>query len=87
MPTYEYECGDCKNQFEVMQNITDDTLKDCPKCGGHARRLISTGAGIIFKGKGFYQTDYKKSPEKKETKPATCGKTEKCACCESATKE
>jgi len=83
MPTYEYKCEDCKNQFEAMQNITDNSLKNCPKCGGAARRLISTGAGIIFKGKGFYQTDYKGSPEKRERKPAPCGKTEKCACCES----
>ena len=61
MPTYEYECLKCKYKFEEFQNMTDEPLKVCPKCGGKLHRLIGTGAGIIFKGKGFYQTDYKTS--------------------------
>jgi putative FmdB family regulatory protein len=70
MPTYEYECLQCKHRFEEFQNITDKPLVKCPKCGGKIRRLISGGAGLIFKGSGFYVTDYKRSnlPQKKETK-------------------
>ena len=61
MPTYEYECLKCKYKFERFQGIKDDPLKECPKCGGKLRKLVGTGAGIIFKGNGFYHTDYKKS--------------------------
>ena len=70
MPTYEYECLECKYTFEEFQKITDHPLIQCPKCGGRIRRLISGGVGLIFKGSGFYVTDYKKSnlPQKKETR-------------------
>ncbi|MFQ5823809.1 MAG: FmdB family zinc ribbon protein [bacterium] len=77
MPTYEYLCDDCKYQFEEFQSITAAPLEVCPKCGGSVQRLISSGNGLIFKGSGFYITDYKKSnkngntekkPEKKEEK-------------------
>jgi putative FmdB family regulatory protein len=61
MPTYEYECLKCQHRFEKFQGIKDKPLKVCPRCGGELKRLIGAGAGIIFKGKGFYQTDYKKS--------------------------
>jgi len=61
MPTYEYECTQCKHTFEEFQKITDKPLTKCPKCGGKLRRLISGGIGLIFKGSGFYVTDYKKS--------------------------
>ncbi len=61
MPTYEYECLKCKYRFEKLQGIKDEPLKVCPKCGGKLRKLIGTGVGIIFKGKGFYHTDYKKT--------------------------
>lgn len=62
MPTYEYECDKCGKQFEVFQSMKDDPLKVCT-CGkkGKVRRLIGGGAGLIFKGSGFYITDYKKS--------------------------
>jgi len=58
MPTYEYECGTCGHRFDKFQSMTDATLKTCPKCGQPVRRLIGTGSGIIFKGRGFHKTDY-----------------------------
>ncbi len=61
MPTYEYECLDCKHKFEKSQGMKDKPLTVCPECGGRLKRLIGMGGGIIFKGKGFYHTDYKKS--------------------------
>ena len=57
MPTYEYKCNKCEELFEIFQRITAAPLKECPVCGGELRRLISGGAGIIFKGSGFYSTD------------------------------
>ena len=60
MPTYEYKCDACGHEFERFQPITADAIKRCPKCGkAKVRRLISTGAGLIFKGSGFYITDYR----------------------------
>jgi len=60
MPTYEYECQKCGHRFELFQSITDKPRKSCPKCRGRVKRLLGTGAGIIFKGSGFYSTDYRK---------------------------
>ncbi|MGQ9605965.1 MAG: FmdB family zinc ribbon protein [Thermogutta sp.] len=60
MPTYEYVCDSCEHQFETFQSITADPLVKCPVCGKKKlRRLIGTGAAIIFKGSGFYCTDYR----------------------------
>lgn len=62
MPTYDYECRSCGYEFETFQSIVDDPLKDCPECGkDHLRRLIGGGAGIIFKGSGFYINDSRNS--------------------------
>jgi putative FmdB family regulatory protein len=58
MPTYEYKCEKC-GPFELFQSIKDDALKSCPKCGSKVERLISANVGFVFKGSGFYQTDYK----------------------------
>jgi putative FmdB family regulatory protein len=74
MPTYDYECDACKHSFEEFQSMSDEVLKKCPKCKKKKlRRLIGTGAAIIFKGSGFYQTDYRsdsyKSDAKADTKP------------------
>jgi len=60
MPTYEYKCENCNYEFEIMQSIKDDALTKCPECGKKKlKKVISGGAGVIFKGTGFYQTDYK----------------------------
>ena len=75
MPTYEYACPECSHEFEVFHSITGKPIKKCPECGGRrVKRLISMGGGVIFKGSGFYQTDYVRksgTPEpKSEDKPA-----------------
>ena len=59
MPTYDYECDKCKHKFEAFQLMTAKLLKKCPECGGKITRLLGAGGGVIFKGSGFYQTDYK----------------------------
>jgi putative FmdB family regulatory protein len=69
MPTYDYRCAACQHEFEEFQSITDKPLKKCPECGGQVKRLLGTGAGIIFKGSGFYETDYKRKPVS-SSKPA-----------------
>lgn len=61
-PTYEYQCAACEHLFEEFQSMSDAPLKKCPECGKRRLvRLLGTGAGIIFKGSGFYETDYKRS--------------------------
>ncbi len=59
MPTYDYKCLDCGHTFEAFQRIAEGHLTNCPLCNGHIRRLIGAGTAPIFKGTGFYQTDYK----------------------------
>jgi putative FmdB family regulatory protein len=66
MPTYDYICESCGGEFERFQNITAKPLRTCPKCGKRGlKRLIGAGAGVIFKGSGFYQTDYRSEGYKK----------------------
>jgi len=64
MPNYDYKCQNCEEVFEIFQKITEPPLRECPVCGEPLVRLISGGAGIIFKGNGFYTTDYKKTHSK-----------------------
>lgn len=59
MPTYEYRCRECGRDFEVFQRMSDEPVAPCPECGHAARRLISGGAGLLFKGEGFYITDHR----------------------------
>jgi putative FmdB family regulatory protein len=79
MPTYEYECGTCGHHFERFQPITSKPIRQCPECGSRrARRLIGTGGALIFKGPGFYATDYRSSSYKEGAKkdapaPAAAG--------------
>ena len=94
MPTYQYECNTCGHGFEILQSMTDPKLKKCPECGKKAlSRLIGSGAGVIFKGSGFYETDYKRKgtsgsdekPSKTKTSakdsPKTCASGHgSCAC-------
>lgn len=66
MPTYDYQCAACNHEFEVFQGINDELLVKCPACGKKKlKRLFGAGAGIIFKGSGFYQTDYRSEGYKK----------------------
>lgn len=80
MPTYEYECRKCGFRFERFQNMTDEPIKKCPECNGRVKRLIGAGAGIIFKGSGFYTTDYRsedyKAAAEKEKKAKTDTKSD-----------
>ena len=72
MPTYEYECLKCKKRFDQLQKMTEAPLKKCIFCHGKVQRLIGVGTGLIFKGSGFYATDYKNkslSAAKPEVKP------------------
>src|SRR5512136_2562094 len=89
MPTYHYVCAKCDHEFDQFQSITDAPLKTCPKekCGqkkwgkGRVKRVLSGGAGLLFKGSGFYTTDYRsegyKTAAKKEATPATSSPSEK----------
>lgn len=65
MPTYDYECPK-GHRFEVFQKMTDEPVAECPECGAPAKRLISGGAGFLFKGEGFYITDYRSDEYKKK---------------------
>ncbi|MHC4186808.1 MAG: FmdB family zinc ribbon protein [Planctomycetota bacterium] len=84
MPTYEYRCDDCGYEFEEFQSIKANSLRKCPECGKNGlKRLLGTGAGIIFKGSGFYQTDYrsesyqKAAKKEKESKSSTKSESKK----------
>jgi putative FmdB family regulatory protein len=69
MPTYEYQCDACEHNFDEFQSMKDEPLKKCPKCGKpKLRRVFGAGAAIIFKGSGFYQTDYRSESYKSAAK-------------------
>ena len=68
MPTYEYKCTECGHKFELFQSMTDKPVRKCPVCSGKVERLIGVGAGLIFKGSGFYSTDYRSDSYKKDKK-------------------
>jgi putative FmdB family regulatory protein len=68
MPTYEYECPECGYKFEKFESITAKPKAKCPECGARCRRLISAGVGVIYKGSGFYTTDYRSESYKKAAK-------------------
>jgi putative FmdB family regulatory protein len=75
MPTYDYQCSNCGTAFEKFQSIKASPIRKCPKCGKNAlKRLIGTGAGLIFKGSGFYITDYRSESYKDAAKADTGSK-------------
>ena len=84
MPTYEYECKKCKKVFDVFQKMSDKPLLKCPdkSCKGNVRRLISAGSGLIFKGAGFYSTDYRSAGYKKREKEDKPGSAPACQSCD-----
>lgn len=75
MPTYEYRCKECGHQFEEFQNITAEPITECPACHGKVERLISGGTGLIFKGSGFYITDYQRHSNGSSSNGKTTQKT------------
>lgn len=80
MPTYDYVCGGCDYQFELFQSITAKPIRKCPKCGRvGVQRLIGAGAGILFKGSGFYETDYRSESYKKAKEGEIKSSTDKSA--------
>lgn len=79
MPTYDFECGKCGKVFEVFQKMSAEPIAKCPKCHGKAHRLIGAGSGVIFKGSGFYETDYKNKGKSK--KQSACHKSDGCKGC------
>ena len=78
MPTYDYECEKCGERFEAFQSMSAERLTDCPDeaCDGNVKRLIGTGAGLLFKGSGFYITDYRSDNYKAGAKSDTAGKSD-----------
>jgi putative FmdB family regulatory protein len=77
MPTYDYRCKECGHQFQTLQRMTDEPLSECPECAGTLKRLIGAGAGLLFKGSGFYITDYRSdSYQKAAAKDKKPAKTE-----------
>jgi putative FmdB family regulatory protein len=89
MPRYDYECEKCGKRFEVVQSMNAPKLVDCldGSCGGRVKRLLGTGAGVIFKGSGFYQTDYRSPSYQAAAKAETSGGGESAAKTESAKTE
>ena len=83
MPTYDYQCDACNHKFEEFQQISDPLLKTCPKCNKRKlRRLFGTGGAVLFKGSGFYQTDYRSKEYKEQAKAEKGAGTSPCASCE-----
>jgi putative FmdB family regulatory protein len=70
MPTYEYKCQSCQRRFEVFQSMSERPLRECSECGGPVKRLIGSGAGFLFKGSGFYSTDYRSESYRQAAKQA-----------------
>lgn len=73
MPTYDYECQKCGHHFEKFQSMSDPVLKSCPKCRGKVNRMIGSGAGLLFKGDGFYITDYRSKSYQEKAKSDAAG--------------
>jgi len=87
MPTYEYECTKCGYRFEKFQKMTDQPIKRCPQCKGKVKRLIGPGGGVIYKGPGFYTTEYRseeyKRKEREEKQAMSGSESSSCSTCTS----
>ena len=77
MPTYDYKCPKCGTEFQEIQKITAKAGAKCPKCGAKAERQLSGGAGLVFKGSGFYLTDYGRAGQSKKSDSDGSGASEK----------
>ena len=75
MPTYDYRCRKCGHQFELFHGIKDETPRRCPKCGSRAGRVPTRGAGVLFKGSGFYITDYRSKTYREKARQEKSGGT------------
>ena len=75
MPTYSYACTECDNKFDIVQSFSDDSLTECPRCGGRLRKLFNS-VGIVFKGSGFYLTDYKDRPKEAGASSSSTSKSD-----------
>jgi putative FmdB family regulatory protein len=78
MPAYEYQCKECGRRFEVRQKMSEQPIEVCPECGGTVERLISGGAGLIFKGAGFHTTDYPQARPSCGRDTPCCGRDSVC---------
>lgn len=89
MPIYEYKCADCKHEFEKLQKISDELLKECPECGKPSLKKLMSAAGFRLKGSGWYETDFKsgqkrnvaESESKSNSKSSSCGGASACPSC------
>ena len=77
MPTYDYKCTKCGHDFAMFQSMSESHIKKCPECDGTVRRLVGGGSGLIFKGSGFYLTDYVKGKDQKKKSDGQNGKEKK----------
>ena len=76
MPTYEYRCTKCGHEFDLFQRMSDEPVADCPECGEPAERLISRGAGLLFKGEGFYITENRSESYRKKAESESAAKSD-----------
>jgi putative FmdB family regulatory protein len=79
MPTYEYQCKVCGHRFSRFQSMSDSPVETCPECSGEVRRIIGAGTGVIFKGSGFYATDYRSTRPECGRDRTCCGRETPCA--------
>ena len=86
MPTYEYRCTACSHEFEKIQKMSEEPGAECPECGARSERKLSAGAGLLFKGSGFYITDYRSDGYKQAAKAESGGDSSKPAEAKSETK-
>ncbi|WZL75798.1 zinc ribbon domain-containing protein [Thermatribacter velox] len=80
MPIYEYQCIDCGKTFEEFQSFSDKPVQECPFCKGRVKRLISKSVGFVFKGSGFYCTDYRSSGSSSDSSSSSCSSCTSSSC-------